>query len=100
MSLLGDEMVRADSTWRPPATRRALAEVTAHLVHRVRFGQVLPPDLHVFVPARWYQLDAAPHGSRLLLRLAAAPTPGVDCFLAGNLDEDGRERWTEYAAGD
>lgn len=100
VSLLGDEMVRIDSAWRlpePPDARRSAAEV---LVRRLRFGQLHPGALRVVLPARWFQLDGAPHGTRVLVRLLECPNPGLRCFLAGNLGEDGGPEWTEYATGE
>lgn len=98
VSLLGDELVRCDSAWRPPEA--GLLEAAGHLVLRVRFGQVLPGQLHVQIPTRWARLDPTEHGSRLLLRLIERPSPGLRSFLAGNFEEHDAPRWIEYAVGD
>ncbi len=100
VSLLGDELVRCDSIWPAPEAASAREDATARLLLRVRFGQVLPGDLHVQLPTRWARLDPTPHGSRLLLRLIERPNPGLRCFLAGNFEEGDEARWVEYAVGD
>lgn len=98
ISLLGAEMVRADTTWglpQSPSTRRELGE---ELVRRIKFGQAQLNGGRVFVPIRWVQFEDAPHGSRLLIRLVRAPNHGLRSFLAGNvgvLDAD----WEEVAVG-
>lgn len=101
MSLLGYEMVRIDSAWQMPEAADAGRTAAVALTSRLRFGQVHPGGLRIPVATRWLQFDPAPHGTRVLVRLIDRPNPGLRSFLAGNLDEDGAGRWTEYAiAGD
>lgn len=99
VSLLGDEMIRLDSTARLPEEPGARQTAAEALVARLRFGQFHPGDLRVVLPARWFQLDDAPHGTRVLVRLLDHPNPGLRSFLAGNFSEDGTNEWTEYAIG-
>lgn len=97
VSLLGDEMVRVDTSWRLPEEADARQTAAEDLVRRLRFGQMHPGALRVTIPARWLQFDDAPHGTRILVRLLECPNPGLRTFLAGNLAEDGPDEWTEYA---
>lgn len=98
ISLLGAEMVRADTTWvlpQSPSTRRELGE---ELVRRLKFGQLEIGGVRVNVPIRWVQFEDAPHGSRLLIRLVTAPNHGLHSFLAGNVGV-ARPDWEEVAVG-
>ncbi len=98
ISLLGAEMVRADTTWSlptQPSTRRELGE---ELVRRLRFGQLQPQGSRTTVAIRWVQFEDAPHGSRLLIRLVSAPNHGLRSFLAGNVGVS-RADWEEVAVG-
>lgn len=99
MSLIGDEMVRVDSSLRLPDRGEARRAACEAMVTRLRFGQVHPGGVRVQMPARWFQFDDAPHGTRLLVRLLEIPNPGLRSFLAGNMDEFGGEDWQEYAIG-
>lgn len=98
--LLGVELVRADSSWPAPPEGPAREAALGALLLRLRYEQLditgVPHALH----PRWYQLDPAPHGSRLLLRLAEPVNLGLPARLAVNLEtEGGRPRWEAVAAG-
>ncbi len=98
ISLLHAEMVRADTTWvlpQSPSTRRELGE---ELVRRLKFGQFDIGGVRVLIPIRWVQFEDAPHGSRLLIRLVAAPNHGLHSFLAGNVGV-AQADWEEVAVG-
>ncbi len=98
VSLLGADMVRADTTWAlppSPSTRRELGE---EIVRRLRFGQQQANGNRTFIHIRWVQFEDAPHGARLLIRLVAWPNHGLRSFVAGNVgvvDAD----WEEVAVG-
>jgi hypothetical protein len=99
VNLLGEELVRCDSEWSPVGSAPRMEQAAAHLVTRLRFGQVLPGDLRLQIPTRWASLAPTPYGSRLLLRLIERPSPGLRSFLAGNLDAEDAAAWVEYAVG-
>ena len=99
VSLLGEEMVRLDSSWRLPAQAESRQDLIEALALRVRFGQLHPGGLRVPSALRWLDFQDAPHGTRLLLRLVARPNPGLRSFVAGDLSEDGSGGWIEYALG-
>lgn len=98
ISLLGAEMVRADTTWElppSPSTRRELGE---EIVRRLKFEQVQPNGARSAIPIRWVQFEDAPHGSRLLIRLVHTPNLGIRSLLAGNVGVASVD-WEEVAVG-
>ena len=101
VSLMGHEMVKADSSWALPPEgkeRRAAAEAIAL---RLRFGQVEPRDLRRARAARWFEfLDLPNGGTRCLIRLVDEPAPHLRSFLAVNLGSNPRGPWTEFAVGE
>lgn len=97
MTLLGDEMVRVDSTWRMP--EQGGREAAAELVGRLRFVQAQPGVLRVTVPIRWVEFLDAAHGVTLLMRLEERPALGCRNGLEANLAEDAGSAWTEVAIG-
>lgn len=98
ISLLGAEMVRADTTWALPAAPSTRRELGEELVRRLRFGQLQPNGSRGFINIRWVQFEDAPHGARLLIRLVHAPNHGLHSFLAGNVGVQ-RADWEEVAVG-
>jgi hypothetical protein len=97
--LLGDEMIRADSSWRLPVEAEAARSAGEAVAERVRFGQTLAGGRRIGIPARWFEFTDVPHGTRLLIRLVQRPDPGLRSFLAGSLDDEPGRTWTEYAVG-
>lgn len=97
--VLGDEMVRIDSSWALPDGADAQMAACEALVLRLRFGQVHPNGLRVAIPARWFEFNEAAHGTRVLVRLLQRPDPALRSFLVGNLSETGDDEWAEYAVG-
>ena len=77
---------------------RKVRELGEEIVRRLRFGQMQPDGGRAFINIRWVQFEDAPHGARLLIRLVAAPNPGLYSFLAGNVGVD-RADWEEVAVG-
>ena len=96
-TLLGDEMVRVDSTWQMPIA--AGHDAAAEIVGRLRFVQSQPGGLRVTLPIRWVEFVAAQHGTTLLIRLVHRPSLGTRSALEANLAEDAGSAWTEVAIG-
>lgn len=97
--VLGDEMVRIDTSWTLPEGPDARLVAAEALVQRLRFGQVHPNGLRVAIPARWFEFVDAPHGTRVLLRLLQRPDPALQNLIYRNVSEDGSGEWSEYAVG-
>lgn len=98
ISLLGADMVRADTTWALPASPSTRRELGEEIVRRLRFGQQQANGNRTFIHIRWVQFEDAPHGARLLIRLVSWPNHGLHSVLAGNVgvvDAD----WEEVAVG-
>ncbi|MSQ00986.1 MAG: hypothetical protein EXR71_03710 [Myxococcales bacterium] len=100
VTLLGHEMVKADTTWTlpdDPVARRSAAEA---LALRLRFGQVHPGERRLPLAARWFEfLDRPGGGCRCLIRLVDGPSPHLNSFLAVNMGADPLGPWTEVAVG-
>lgn len=99
ISMVGRDLVRADSNWPMPTERDGGRGAAEALVTRLRFGQEMAGGQKIALAARWFQLMAAPGGSRLVVRLVHEPAPGMRIHLAANLEE-GREDWAVVAGGD
>ena len=98
--LLGGDLVRIDSAWRVPDEGPARAAACAALLRRMRYEQSGVNGLRIPLQTRWFQLDAAPHGSRLLVRLAERVNPGLPGHVCVNLAGSGRPpEWAEVEAG-
>jgi hypothetical protein len=98
--LLGADLVRIDSEWAAPPEGPARAGSCAALLRRLRYEQVGVNALRIPMQPRWYQLDGAPHGARLLIRLAERVNPGLPGHVAINVAETGEPaRWAEVEAG-
>lgn len=98
ISLLGAEMVRADTTWTLPASPSTRREVGEEMVRRLKFEQIQLTGARLETAIRWVQFEDAPHGSRVLIRLVTAPNMGLRSVLAGNVGVDSID-WEEVAVG-
>lgn len=65
---------------------------------RLKFEQTQLTGARLEIAIRWVQFEDAPHGSRVLIRLVAAPNMGLRSVLAGNVAVDGVD-WEEVAVG-
>jgi hypothetical protein len=99
IQLLGDEMVRIDSTWRLAEDAEARRCQAEGLTSRLRVGQVQAGSYRTPLAARWFQYEDLPGGTRLLVRLLDAPNPNLRTFVSGNVNEDEGGAWMEYAVG-
>lgn len=98
VSLLGAEMVRADTVWELPPAPSARKELCREMVRRLRFEQCQPSGLRTLIGIRWVQFEDAPHGARMLIRLAGIPNMGLKSVLAGNIGVSVPD-WEEVAVG-
>lgn len=99
IQLLGDEMVKVESSMRllpEPEARKAQVD---GLTSRLRVGQVQTGNYRTPLAARWFQYEEIPGGTRLLVRLLDVPNPALRTFVSGNLNEDEDGTWMDYAVG-
>lgn len=99
IALLGQEMVRVDSTFRLPEDHRPAVACIEGLIYRLRVAHTLPGGARLPLDIRWAQFEPTPQGTRVLLRLTAAPHPQGRVELVGNLNTDASGDWLEYAVG-